>query len=583
MDMDRYSGARTSYGIDTFNKISNSHILVIGAGGIGCELLKNLVMFGFKNIDIVDLDTIDVSNLNRQFLFRSCNVGQSKALIAADIAQKFNNDVIIKPYHGNIKDTKFGVSFFKKFDLVLNALDNVDARRHVNRLCLASNKPLIDSGTTGYLGQVMPIIKNRTACYECQPKPTQKVYPICTIRSTPDKPVHCIVWSKELFKLLYNKTNESMLYEDNVSGTEGEESVDKSAYMHVVDLSDYWTSTGTPNTIAIVPTTTIATSILEIPWYNIILNKIQQLMIGVFTHDIEKRIGMDIYKTAKKTPVPIPETSINTAIQKCSKLFYAITNSTNTTNTTAATAATNTDTATNSNGKSSCIVEILHNAVVDLKSMTGLLGSYCSATNNTNNTNTTNTTNNTNTEWDSQVLCIEDVLIEMILLIFLVVVVNANANGNGSANGNGNGNDGNETDTPTKIDQYMEYKHYRSFYQLGLMEFDKDDSFAMRFVSLSSNLRMNIFHIPCINYHDCKGIAGNIIPAIPATNAIVAGIQVMQAIQLLKNGIEDAVCPLTYCLRKCTRKGVYLQPTAPDAPSSTCYVCNSSQINLQVW
>lgn len=516
--MDRYAGARTSYGTETFEKISNSKILVIGAGGIGCELLKNLVMFGFKSIDIVDLDTIDVSNLNRQFLFRPCNVGQSKALVAADIAKKFNSDVSIKPYHGNIKDSKFGVSFFKKFDLVLNALDNVDARRHVNRLCLAAERPLLDSGTTGYLGQVMPIIKHRTACYECQPKPTQKVYPICTIRSTPDKPVHCIVWAKELFKLLFNKPSESMLHEDD--NKDGKESVDVSTYMHVVDLKNYGKNETCNDAGAL-------------SWFDVVLNHIEQMLIGVFTLDIEKRISMDIYKTAKKTPVPISQSIIKDAIKKCSLLINAVINF-----------------------DAKCVIELLHATVMNFESLTGLLARKqlnidpkCKCT--------------IDAEWDSTVLPIDDVLVEVILLLFLVAAVNM-------------------PDTHQIAINQASLAQYKSFYQLGLMEFDKDDAYAMRFVSLCSNLRMNIFHISCINYHDCKGIAGNIIPAIPATNAIVAGIQVMQAINILKDGVDTAVCPLTYCIRNCTRKGVFIQPTVADFPSSSCYVCNSSQIKLEV-
>lgn len=187
-----------TYGPEHFAKISESNILVVGAGGIGCEILKNLALAGFLTVQVIDLDTIDVSNLNRQFLFRPEHVGQPKALVAAEAVKRFNPDLKITAHHGNIKDPKFGISYFATFNVVLNALDNVDARRHVNRLCLAANVPLIDAGTTGYLGQVMPIFKGKTACYECKPKPTQKVYPICTIRSTPDKPVHCIVWAKGL-------------------------------------------------------------------------------------------------------------------------------------------------------------------------------------------------------------------------------------------------------------------------------------------------------------------------------------------------------------------------------------------------
>jgi len=127
--------------------VQSAHILVVGAGGIGCELLKNLVLSGFEHIELIDLDTIDVSNLNRQFLFRSQHVGQSKALVAREIAMGFNPRAKITAHHGNIKSSQFGLDYFRQFALVLNALDNVDARKHVNRLCLATNVPLIESGT----------------------------------------------------------------------------------------------------------------------------------------------------------------------------------------------------------------------------------------------------------------------------------------------------------------------------------------------------------------------------------------------------------------------------------------------------
>lgn len=95
---------------------------------------------------------------------------------------------------------EYGANFFRRFNLVLNALDNRAARNHVNRMCLAADIPLIESGTSGYSGQVELIKKGVTQCYECQPKPPQKTFPGCTIRNTPSEPVHCIVWSKHLFK-----------------------------------------------------------------------------------------------------------------------------------------------------------------------------------------------------------------------------------------------------------------------------------------------------------------------------------------------------------------------------------------------
>jgi ubiquitin-like 1-activating enzyme E1 B len=152
----------------------------------------------------IDLDTIEVSNLNRQFLFRKHHVGQSKASVAAAAVKRFRPDVSITAHQANVKESKYDIDFFKQFDLVLNGLDNLDARRHVNRMCLAAKVPLVESGTAGYLGQVSVHVGGKTECFDCQPKPVPKSYAVCTIRTSPDKPIHCVVWAKEyLFPLLF--------------------------------------------------------------------------------------------------------------------------------------------------------------------------------------------------------------------------------------------------------------------------------------------------------------------------------------------------------------------------------------------
>ncbi|KAF1841114.1 ubiquitin-activating enzyme E1 3 [Cucurbitaria berberidis CBS 394.84] len=194
--MARDKFARQSLGGTLQGRIKEARVLMVGAGGIGCELLKNLALTGFGEIHIVDLDTIDLSNLNRQFLFRNEHIKKSKALVAKESAGRFNPNVKIEAYHENIKDGQFNVAWFKTFDIVFNALDNLDARRHVNKMCLAANVPLIESGTTGFNGQVQVIKKGETECYDCTPKDPPKSFPVCTIRSTPSQPIHCIVWGK---------------------------------------------------------------------------------------------------------------------------------------------------------------------------------------------------------------------------------------------------------------------------------------------------------------------------------------------------------------------------------------------------
>lgn len=101
------------------------------------------------------------------------------------------------------------MAYFRSFDVVVSALDNLETRRYVNRMCVAAEVPLVESGTTGFFGQVQPIRARHTECYDCTAHPTPTSYPVCTIRSTPSTPVHCIVWAKSwLFPQLFGAEEE---------------------------------------------------------------------------------------------------------------------------------------------------------------------------------------------------------------------------------------------------------------------------------------------------------------------------------------------------------------------------------------
>ncbi|ESK94581.1 nedd8 activating enzyme [Moniliophthora roreri MCA 2997] len=181
-------------------------ILVIGAGGLGCEILANLALTGFKDIHVIDMDTIDISNLNRQFLFRPKDVGKPKATVAAEFIMKRVPGVKVTPYFGKIQDKDD--DYYLQFNLVICGLDSVEARRWINATLVnlvdpenpESLKPLIDGGTEGFKGQARVILPTITSCYECSldmlNKPT--AFPICTIANTPRLPEHCIEWASVL-------------------------------------------------------------------------------------------------------------------------------------------------------------------------------------------------------------------------------------------------------------------------------------------------------------------------------------------------------------------------------------------------
>lgn len=178
----------------------NNHckLLVVGAGGIGCELLKALALCGFLDITLIDLDTIDPSNLHRQFLFQPEDVSKSKALTAAAALSSKYPHMKVEAHFGNICDTQsFPLSWFGRFRVILNGLDNLEARRHVNLMAVMNKVPVIETGTAGMLGQSRLIIPDVCECFDCREHAVPTTFPICTIHSSPSTPVHCVVWAKE--------------------------------------------------------------------------------------------------------------------------------------------------------------------------------------------------------------------------------------------------------------------------------------------------------------------------------------------------------------------------------------------------
>ncbi|KAI6090225.1 hypothetical protein F4821DRAFT_38766 [Hypoxylon rubiginosum] len=188
---------------ETLATLDKTKILVIGAGGLGCEILKNLALSGFKDIHVIDMDTIDISNLNRQFLFRKDDVGKFKAEVAARFVEKRVRGVKITPHNCRIQE--FDEDFYMQFQLVVCGLDSIEARRWINATLVNmvdmddqdSLKPLIDGGTEGFKGQTRVVFPTLTPCIECQLDlyTPRAAVPLCTLATIPRQPEHCIEWA----------------------------------------------------------------------------------------------------------------------------------------------------------------------------------------------------------------------------------------------------------------------------------------------------------------------------------------------------------------------------------------------------
>lgn len=146
--------------------VRNARVMVVGAGALGNEVIKNLALMGIGNIYIVDFDKIEAANLSRSILFREKDSGREKAKLAAARAKEINPDVNVQYLHGDVT-TDIGLGVFRRMDVVIGCLDNREARLAVNRFTYWMNKPWVDGAIQELLGLVRVFVPGDGACFEC--------------------------------------------------------------------------------------------------------------------------------------------------------------------------------------------------------------------------------------------------------------------------------------------------------------------------------------------------------------------------------------------------------------------------------
>eukprot|EP00940_MAST-03C_sp_MAST-3C-sp2_P001396 g1396.t1 len=203
----RYDGQIAVFGQSMQKKILSLSYFLVGAGAIGCEMLKSFAMMGLGcgsgMVHVTDMDCIERSNLSRQFLFREKDIKKPKSVAAAKAAKTMNPNFRVKSWETRVgPDTEnvFNDDFWDRLDGCCNALDNREARLYMDSRCVFYNKPLLESGTQGTKGNTQVVVPGRTENYGAQQDQPDKGIPICTLKNFPYKIEHTIQWARDCFE-----------------------------------------------------------------------------------------------------------------------------------------------------------------------------------------------------------------------------------------------------------------------------------------------------------------------------------------------------------------------------------------------
>uniref|UniRef100_A0A8C4M3X0 E1 ubiquitin-activating enzyme n=1 Tax=Equus asinus TaxID=9793 RepID=A0A8C4M3X0_EQUAS len=217
----RYDGQIAVFGAGFQKKLSHQHYLLVGAGAIGCELLKNFALVGLGtrgsgSVTVADMDHIERSNLSRQFLFRPQDIGRPKAEVAAEAALRLNSDLQVTSFTHQLDPSTediYGDNFFSRMDGVAAALDSFQARRYVAVRCTHYLKPLLEAGTQGTLGHASVFMPHVTEPYRAPASATASEdapYPVCTVRHFPSTVEHTVQWARDEFEGLFHLAAETI-------------------------------------------------------------------------------------------------------------------------------------------------------------------------------------------------------------------------------------------------------------------------------------------------------------------------------------------------------------------------------------
>lgn len=473
----RYDAQTAVFGRKFQSKIGGLKYFVVGAGAIGCELLKNFSMIGVgaENgcVTITDMDLIEKSNLNRQFLFRPSDVQKAKSFTAARVVKTMNPNMNVISHENRVgpeTEKVYNDEFFEVLDGVANALDNVDARIYMDRRCVYYRKPLLESGTLGTKGNTQVVVPFLTESYSSSQDPPEKSIPICTLKNFPNAIEHTLQWARDNFEGLFRQAAENAAqYLSDPQFTERTLKLPGIQPLEVLESVKTALIDERPNNFA------DCVAWARCHWQEQYNNQIRQLLFN-FPPDQVTSSGQPFWSGPKRCPIPL-EFDVNDALH----LDYIV-------------AAAN-----------------LKAAVYGLE-------------------------NNRNREEIAKI--VSTIKVPVFIPKSGVKIAETDSQVQVS-NGSGNVDHERLTQLQDELPKHGELQtiviHPQDF------EKDDDSNFHIDYIVAASNLRAANYKIAAADRHKSKLIAGKIIPAIATTTSVVAGLVCLELIKLARGVKDLAI------------------------------------------
>jgi ubiquitin-activating enzyme E1 len=519
----RYDSQIAVFGKDMQEKLLDLNYFLIGAGAIGCEMLKNWALMGVGcgpkgHVTVTDMDRIEKSNLSRQFLFRNKDIDHFKSSTAANAAQVMNPDLKITALQEKVApDTEdiFGDEFYDKLSGVCTALDNVEARLYVDQRCVFYRLPMLESGTLGTKGNTQIVVPHLTENYGATRDPPEKSIPVCTLKNFPNQIQHTLQWARDYFEGEFKQSAEDVNSYLSQSPEEYLASLQPNTKTETLKKIRKTLVDERPTSFE------DCVSWARLKFEDLFNNQIKQLLHN-FPEDQVTSTGAKFWSGSKRCPKP---------------LGFDI--------------------------NSKCEDAEMHNhmdfvvAAANLRAtMYGIKG-------------------RTDKEY------FEGVLKDIIVPDFTPqdgVKIAANDEEEKNSNDSMDTGDAEADELWNSLPKQSDLAGF----QLTPIDFDKDLDDHMLFVTACSNLRAMNYSIPTEDTHRSRAIAGRIIPAIATTTALVTGLICMElykiigtprkplTIEAYKNGFLNLAVP-------------FMTLSEPTPPKKTKCIMNGKEWEWTAW